>query len=151
MVCVSSWDNGCRYLLDRSCYYLALTLRMSRLSTNGFHVDSRRLRLGSLVRLYILFSIIYLRLTLFVSICTGLNMFAMIGFFFASTLQFMDPFSVLFSFQACAVYWVLVRVCLASSSSRAFTSATNTRSMDFTHLLLDMGTQATGLLSNEYK
>ncbi|KAI9914910.1 hypothetical protein PsorP6_008590 [Peronosclerospora sorghi] len=67
MICTSSWDTGCRSLLDRSCYYLALTLRMSRLSTNGFHVDSRRLRLGSL---------------------------------------FMDPFSVLFSFQACVLPFV---------------------------------------------
>ncbi|KAI9908546.1 hypothetical protein PsorP6_003674 [Peronosclerospora sorghi] len=47
-----------------------------------------------------------LRLTLFVSLCTGLNMLAMIGFFFASTLQFMDPFSVLFSFQACVLPFV---------------------------------------------
>lgn len=30
-------------------------------------------------------------------------MMAMIGFFLSSTLQFMDPFSVLFSFQACVV------------------------------------------------
>ncbi|CAH0475831.1 unnamed protein product [Peronospora belbahrii] len=34
---------------------------------------------------------------------TGLNMMAMIGFFLSSTLQFMDPFSALFSFQACVV------------------------------------------------
>lgn len=43
------------------------------------------------------------RLTTLETWVTGLNMMAMIGFFLSSTLQFMDPFSVLFSFQACVV------------------------------------------------
>ncbi|RLN89291.1 hypothetical protein BBJ28_00014020 [Nothophytophthora sp. Chile5] len=43
------------------------------------------------------------RLTTLETWVTGLNMMAMLGFFLSSTLQFMDPFAVLFSFQACLV------------------------------------------------
>ncbi|KAE9043240.1 hypothetical protein PR003_g3552 [Phytophthora rubi] len=43
------------------------------------------------------------RLTTLETWVTGLNMMAMMGFFLSSTLQFMDPFSVLFSFQVCVV------------------------------------------------
>ncbi|KAI9910305.1 hypothetical protein PsorP6_010886 [Peronosclerospora sorghi] len=46
------------------------------------------------------------RLTTLETWVTGLNMLVMIGFFFASTLQFVDPFSVLFSFQACVLPFV---------------------------------------------
>uniref|UniRef100_A0AAV1V3K6 Transmembrane protein n=1 Tax=Peronospora matthiolae TaxID=2874970 RepID=A0AAV1V3K6_9STRA len=43
------------------------------------------------------------RLTTLETWITGLNMLAMVGFFLSSTLQFMDPFSALFSFQACVM------------------------------------------------
>ncbi|KAL7693109.1 hypothetical protein Plhal304r1_c005g0022251 [Plasmopara halstedii] len=43
------------------------------------------------------------RLTTLETWVTGLNMMAMLGFFLSSTLQFMDPFTVLFSFHACLV------------------------------------------------
>ncbi|RQM17283.1 hypothetical protein DD237_000743 [Peronospora effusa] len=43
------------------------------------------------------------RLTTLETWVTGLNMMAMVGFFLSSTLQFMDPLSVLFSFEACVV------------------------------------------------
>uniref|UniRef100_K3WGV1 Uncharacterized protein n=1 Tax=Globisporangium ultimum (strain ATCC 200006 / CBS 805.95 / DAOM BR144) TaxID=431595 RepID=K3WGV1_GLOUD len=43
------------------------------------------------------------RLTTLETWVTGLTMLSMVGFFLASTLQFMDPFSVLFSFEDCMV------------------------------------------------
>ncbi|GAB9464167.1 hypothetical protein Gpo141_00001607 [Globisporangium polare] len=44
-----------------------------------------------------------LRLTTLETWVTGLSLLSAVGFFLASTLQFMDPFAVLFSFEGCMV------------------------------------------------
>jgi hypothetical protein len=64
--------------------------------------------------------LLFPRLTLWCSIL-GLSLLAVSGFFAASTLQFMDPFSVLFSFETCMVPFGLG--CLLGLSSSVLSIA----------------------------